>query len=92
MGLFSMLDAILERPLVEILNEVRVSRDVKTALLNGVNLFRYVYELVLACERAKWDRATQFVISLRTSESMVSQAYVDAISWGQRIFQTGMGA
>jgi len=92
MGLFSMLDAILERPLGEILDEVRISKDVKSALLNGVNLFRYVYELVLAYEKAKWDRATQFVISLRTSESMVSQAYLDAISWGHRIFQTGMGA
>ena len=92
MGLFSMLDAILERPLAEILSEVRVSKDVKSALLSGVNLFRYVYELVLAYERGMWSRATQFAASLRTSEPLVTQAYLDAINWGHRIFRAEMVA
>ena len=92
MGLLSLLDAILERPLAEILSEVRVSKDVKSALLNGVNLFRYVYELVLAYERGRWSRATQFAASLRSSESMVTRAYLDAINWGHRIFKAEMVA
>ena len=92
MGLFSMLDAILERPLAEILSEVRVSKDVKSALLSGVNLFRYVYELVLAYERGMWSRATQFAASLRTSEPLVTKAYLDAINWGHRIFRAEMVA
>jgi len=92
MGLLSMLDAILERPLDKILSEVRVSKDVKSALLNGVNVFRYVYELVLAYERGKWSRVTQLAASLRTSELTVTQAYVDAINWGHRIFEERMVA
>jgi EAL and modified HD-GYP domain-containing signal transduction protein len=92
MGLLSMLDVILERPLAEILSEVRVSKDVKSALLSGVNLFRYVYELVLAYERGMWSRATQFAASLRTSEPLVTQAYLDAINWGHRIFRAEMVA
>lgn len=92
MGLLSMLDAILERPLAEILSELRVSKDVKSALLNGVNLFRYVYELVLAYERGLWSRATQFAASLRTSEPLVTKAYIDAINWGHRIFRAEMVA
>ncbi len=92
MGLLSMMDAILERPLAEILEELPLSADVKGALLNGVNLFRYVYELVLAYERGNWMRASQFSSSLRIVESSVTQAYLDAAQWGQQIFQTAKEA
>ncbi len=87
MGLLSMLDAILERPLAEILGEVPVSGEVKAALLHGVNLFRYIYELVLAYERGNWRRASQFASSLRMNEMAVTEAYLEAAKWGLRIFQ-----
>lgn len=87
LGLLSMLDAILQRPLADILSEVRVSNDVKTALLNGVNNFRYIYELALAYEKADWTRAAQLATWLKTSEWPVTQAYIEAIKWGQRIFE-----
>ncbi len=88
MGLLSMMDAILERPLAEILVDLPLSADVKTALLNGVNLFRYVYELVLAYERGSWMRASQFASSLRVAESSLTEAYLDAARWGHRILRS----
>ncbi|HYK87432.1 MAG TPA: HDOD domain-containing protein [Acidobacteriota bacterium] len=86
MGLLSMMDAILERPLDEILEELPISSDVKLALLNGTNLFRYVYELVLAYERGNWNRTAQFAAAMRVAESSITQAYIDAVRWGQKIF------
>jgi c-di-GMP-related signal transduction protein len=87
MGLLSMLDVILERPLADILNEVRVAQDLKSALLNGVNTLHHVYELALAYERGNWGRTAQLATTLRTSEQTVTQAYVEAIHWGQQIFE-----
>lgn len=92
MGLLSMMDAILERPLAQVLDELCVSKDIRTALLDGVNVFRYVYELVLAYERGNWGRVSQFASALRAAESAVAQSYQDAVSWGQRIFQMQVAA
>jgi EAL and modified HD-GYP domain-containing signal transduction protein len=85
MGLLSMIDAILERPLAEILGELPISGEVKAALLNGVNIYRYVYELVLAYERGNWRRASQFASSLRLTEPVITTAYLEAARWGQRV-------
>ena len=87
MGLLSMMDAILERPLAEILGELPVSGDVKSALLHGGNLFRYIFELVLAYERGNWRRASQFASSLRMNELAVTEAYLEAARWGLKIFK-----
>jgi c-di-GMP-related signal transduction protein len=92
LGLLSMMDAILERPLPEILAELPISGEVKAALLNGVNIFRYVYELVLAYERGNWRRASQFATSLRLTEPVITAAYLEAARWGQRVFKAEKAA
>jgi c-di-GMP-related signal transduction protein len=51
MGLLSVTDAILDRPIGEILSNLPVSAEVRTALCGGANRFRDVYDTRLAYER-----------------------------------------
>lgn len=87
LGLLSLMDAILERPMKEILNEVPVSEDVRVALLQGNNTFGNICELMVAYERGEWQKAMQVAASLKVPEPALAEAHLDAVSWGLEMFK-----
>ncbi|MBS7525749.1 HDOD domain-containing protein [Fusibacter paucivorans] len=54
-GLFSMIDAIMEKPLFEILDELPLKEDVKSALLGMRNPFHELLRLVRFYEKGNWE-------------------------------------
>jgi len=87
MGLLSMMDAILGRPMEKILSEVTVSVDVKAALLNGSSPLRPIHEFVQAYERGDWDEIARRSNEMHLTESQVTEAYLDAADWANQTFQ-----
>jgi EAL and modified HD-GYP domain-containing signal transduction protein len=89
MGLLSMMDAIVERPMAEILSELVISRDIKTALLQGRdrNRFRDIYELVLAYERGDWEEISRLAAAMRANEDRIAEAYLAAVKWSQEVLE-----
>jgi c-di-GMP-related signal transduction protein len=79
MGLISLADALLDKPISEVLGGLPVTQEVKTALLGGENRFRDVYELLLALERAEWPHLSTYVDRLGCPEEQVPSAYQSAI-------------
>jgi len=82
MGLFSMIDALLDRPLTEAVNTLPVADDVRSALLGGDTPLRPVYDLVLAYERGRWDRVSEVSVALSLDEGAIRELYLDAVEWG----------
>jgi EAL and modified HD-GYP domain-containing signal transduction protein len=80
-GLFSVLDAILDRPLAQILASLSLSADVADALLHGKSELGNVLRSVQAYERREWTCATG---SLSLDEETLSKAYLDALTWSMR--------
>jgi c-di-GMP-related signal transduction protein len=78
MGLLSITDALLDKPIKEVLRDIPVTQEVKTALCGGANRFRDVYELVLALERAEWPRLVAHVTRIGCDEEYVSASYLTA--------------
>jgi len=87
MGLLSMMDVILARPLEKILAEVTVTADVKAALLNGSSPLRPIHEFVQAYEKGDWDEIVRRSKDLHLIESQVTEAYLDAADWANQTFQ-----
>jgi c-di-GMP-related signal transduction protein len=87
MGLFSIVDAILDRPMSDILNDLPVSADIKEALLGGNNRFRQVHELVLVYEKGNWQKTALYANQIRLAEYTVTEAYLGSVAWAQDIFQ-----
>jgi len=75
MGLLSVCDALLDKPMREILASLPVAEDVKTALCGGENRMRDVYEAVLVWERGEWPRLPQLVERLGCDEQNVPDTY-----------------
>ena len=82
MGLFSMVDAFLDRPVDEILGELPLDSYVKAALLGKTNRFRDVLDLVTDYEKANWKPFGEMAEQLKLEEQKVASLYLDAIEWG----------
>jgi len=79
MGLLSIADALLDKPIAEVLRTLPISEEVKTALVGGENRFRDVYELLLALERGEWPQLSARVERLGCDEEMIPDSYQAAI-------------
>jgi c-di-GMP-related signal transduction protein len=79
MGLLSVADALLDKPIGEVLHSLPVAQEVKSALGGGENRFRDVYELLLALERAEWSQLSTHVERLGCNEEAIPDSYQTAI-------------
>jgi c-di-GMP-related signal transduction protein len=79
MGLLSVMDVLFGRPLSEILAELPLASNIRTALLGGSNVFRDVYEAALAYEAADWQRFQDAANRARLKESFVAEEYEAAV-------------
>jgi len=87
MGLLSMMDAILDQPMVHILAALPLSAEVKSALLGQDNPLHDVFLLVLAHEKGDWAQVSRISDQLKLSESEISRAYLECVSWTHNIFK-----
>jgi EAL and modified HD-GYP domain-containing signal transduction protein len=81
MGLFSVLDAILEMPMQDALKKVHVSDTIYNALVNRVGDYYPVYQFMLLYEGADWTTVSRLLILRDLSTEVINQAYVDALRW-----------
>ncbi len=82
MGMFSMVNAFLGRPMDDILEDLPLASPVKKALLGQPNHFRDVLELVMDYERGNWVHLQQMIRKLKIKEKKVAALYLDAVEWG----------
>ncbi len=85
MGLFSLLDVIMSRPIDEILSEIQVEEDIHKALVAAEGPLGHILELVKAMEKGEWDSLSDNAAKLGIDEQRLPQAYVDAVKWAQEI-------
>ena len=81
MGLFSVIDVILEKPLEEALKMVTVSKDIQEALLENKGVLAPVYEFVKQYEIANWSEVSRLMVVQNIEEEVVSAAYLDSLVW-----------
>jgi c-di-GMP-related signal transduction protein len=80
-GLLSQLDAIVDRPLGELLEKINLTADVQDALLNNSGPLRPVFELSVALERGDWDGLSRLVKNIGLDETKLSEIHAQAVKW-----------
>ena len=76
-GLFSILDGLLDRPMEDIIPTLPLDLDIRQALLNRKGVLGMTLDCVLAYERGDWDT----VLCHRMEVETIKAAYLEAISW-----------
>ena len=85
LGALSLIDAMLDQPMDQVLFHLPLSSDLKTALTGGTNALRPVFNLVEAYEHGDWSRCLALGQALGISEDVVQQSYRDAIVWANLV-------
>jgi EAL and modified HD-GYP domain-containing signal transduction protein len=85
MGLLSLMDAILELPMSQVLDHVPIDQESKSVLLGGASRLRPFYQLMLARESGEWETASQLATQLHLNESDVAESYWQAMQWARQV-------
>ena len=85
LGLCSLLDAILDRPLESAIADLPLGPEIRAALLGEANTARSVLDLVVAYETGSWDDAMAQAHALGLSEDVPASVYADALSWAREL-------
>lgn len=81
MGLFSVLDVILEKPMAEALEVMRVTGDIRKALTEKTGTLAPVLDFMLQYEAVNWQEISRQMLLGNMSMESVQQAYMDALKW-----------
>ncbi len=87
-GMFSMLDALIGRPLDEILDTINVSNDMRVALTTGGNRYGDLLHLVLAYEKADWREVDSWADKMGVEKAAIPSGYGKSVRWVEQIFDT----
>jgi c-di-GMP-related signal transduction protein len=88
-GMVSMMDAILEIPMEQILEKIALDKETKSVLSGGGGRLQPVYELMLAQEAGKWQAAKESAGKLRISESEAGEMWWQAMQWARQVSSGG---
>jgi c-di-GMP-related signal transduction protein len=83
LGLLSHLDALLHRPMEEIIAELDLEEDLTNALLGrgAHNPLGVLYDLIQAYDKPDWIRAAAIAQEFHVGMAALSTAYVQAVEW-----------
>ena len=88
LGMFSLLDAMLGRPIREMAAELPVAEDLREALCGEVNPLRAVLELILTHEKGDWAGIQRLASQAGIAEADLAGIYAAAIQYGEEVFCT----
>lgn len=81
LGLFSVLDVILEKPMAEALDTIKVAGEIREALVNDKGVLAPVYDFLIPYETANWPEVSRQMILKNVDTDEVSKAYLDTLTW-----------
>ena len=85
-GLFSVLDIMLDKTMEEALELVKVSQNVKKALINQDGPFYPVLSFIKAYEDAQWTEVSRRIHLDNLEEDTIYEAYLNSLKWFRDIF------
>ncbi|HLB44936.1 MAG TPA: HDOD domain-containing protein [Candidatus Limnocylindrales bacterium] len=92
LGLCSLLDAMLDRPMANALSDMPLPAPIRDALLGASNAARSVLDLVVAYERGAWDEAEGAATAAGLPAAALPAAYADGLRWARELSQTSLAA
>jgi len=84
-GMLSVVDALVDRPMKEILDEISISDDVKEALIDGGTSAAHVLQLIVFYQQGEWEKVVEMVEKLGIDEARVPELYYKAIEWADEV-------
>jgi c-di-GMP-related signal transduction protein len=86
LGLFSLLDAMLDAPMDILMKQLPISEDIVQALVyKAGKLFPYL-QLIQLYEVGDWEELDAAMVQLNLDEHKIMDFYLDAVHWAENFF------
>jgi c-di-GMP-related signal transduction protein len=86
MGIFSMIDALVDKPLNEIMLELPISEDIKVALPGWEGRYTSIYRMILAYEKGDWKEFFAWADQFKLDQKVVPKLYLESLEWANQFF------
>lgn len=84
LGMFSMIDAILNKPMEDIILSLPLSDEIREALLGFKNPLFHLLELVKAYESGSWYNTQRRANVIQINQEVLPDIYAQAVGWSQQ--------
>ncbi len=87
LGMFSMIDILMNKDIEEALKEINFSDSIKCILTHNITegFMADSFQIVLKYEKGQWDEVEKIIGKIDISISQLNEAYMEAIKWVQQI-------
>lgn len=85
MGMFSLIDAFVDKPINVILGELNLDDSIKDALIGQQGPLTDYYTLMLLHEKGNWESMESLANKLSLDEESISLSYLQAVEWANRV-------
>ena len=86
MGLFSVVDLILEVPMEKAMEMLKLSKEIQEVLIEHKGILNPVYELMIQYENANWNEVSRLMLLQHIEIQDVYEAYSHALEWYRDLF------
>lgn len=88
LGLFSLIDAILDTDMDNIMKKLPLTEEIKSALLGKEGMLSDYLCLAVCYEKGDWDLALQLASRYGIPEEALPVCYLEAIGWADALFKS----
>ncbi|BCN24444.1 EAL and HDOD domain-containing protein [Vibrio alfacsensis] len=84
-GMFSLLDSLLDQPLVNVIDDIPVKEDIKLALIKRQGVLGCLLSMIIAYEKADWETTETYCRKLKLTEAQLAKAFGQSAAWTQEL-------
>lgn len=85
LGLLSLMDALLQMSMEQVLENVPVDREIRAALQGNPGPLSAFYQLMVAQESGQWQAVSELARQLHLEEATIAETYWEAVRWAQQV-------
>jgi len=87
-GLFSVIDALIDRPMDEVLADLPIADEIKQALMGSDTdtVIYKAYALVVAYEKGDWEQTSLYARKLGINEKELPDIFFNSVNWANTAF------
>jgi len=80
-GMFSLMDAMMNQPLESILEGLPLDNDIKNTLLGNESRYQKIYQLTLSYEKGDWTKVGELSKEMKLEEDQLPDYYKQSVEW-----------
>ncbi|MBN2221146.1 MAG: EAL domain-containing protein [Vallitaleaceae bacterium] len=84
-GILSVIDALLEQPMDDLMKQLPLSDSIKDTLLQKPSLYLAAFQLVLSYENGDFDKVSDYAQQIQIDFSQLPNIYLSAVNWAEEL-------